>query len=64
MKRIDVEPAYDVWKEYAYAKSVHPAITTFLDIKKSSFYRVESVIGGKLFITARGWLDLCDMLRL
>lgn len=64
LKRIDVEPNYDVWKEYAYTKSVHPAITTFLDIKKSSFYRVESVIGGKLFVTARGWVDLSDMIRL
>ena len=64
LKRIDVEPDYDVWKEYAYARSVHPAVTTYLDIKKSSFYRVESVIGGKLFVTARGWVDLSDMLRL
>ena len=64
LKRIDVEPDYDVWKEYAYSKSVHPAITTYLDIKKSCFYRVESVIGGKLFVTARGWVDLSDMIRL
>ena len=64
LKRIDVEPDYDIWKEYAYTRSVHPAITTYIDIKKSNFYRVESVIGGKLFVTARGWVDLSDMLRL
>ena len=64
LKRIDVEPDYDIWKEYAYTRSVHPAITTYIDIKKSNFYRVESVIGVKLFVTARGWVDLSDMLRL
>ena len=64
LKRIDVEPDYDVWKEYAYAKSVHPAITTYLDIKKDRFYKIESVVGGKQFVTARGWVDLSDMLRL
>ena len=64
LKRIDVEPDYDVWKEYAYSIGAHPAVTTYLDIKKNNFYRVESVIGGKQFVTARGWLDLSDMLHL
>ena len=64
LKRIDVEPDFDIWKEYAYTKSIHPAITTYLDIKKSNFYKVESIVGGKLFVTARGWEDLSDMIRL
>ncbi len=64
LKRIDVEPDYDVWKEYAYLKNVHPSILTYLDIKKDDFYRIETTVDGKTFVTARGWSDLSDMIRL
>ena len=64
LKRIDVEPDYDVWKEYAHQKGVHPAILTYLDIKKDDFYRIETTVDGKTFVTARGWSDLSDMIRL
>ena len=64
LKRVDVEPDYDVWKEYAYQSGVHPAITTYLDIKKDEFYRIETTVDGKSFVTARGWSDLSDMIRL
>lgn len=64
LKRIDVEPDYDVWKEYAYKKGIHPAILTYLDIKKSDFYKIEATVDGKSFVTARGWSDLSDMMKL
>ena len=64
LKRIDVEPDYEVWKEYAWQKAVHPAILTFLDIKKPYFYKIETTVDGKRFVTARGWSDLSDMMRL
>ena len=64
LKRVDVEPDYDVWKEYAYRYGVLPVITTFLDIKKDCFYKIESTVDGKSFVTARGWSDLSDMIRL
>ncbi|MBR2521105.1 MAG: AAA family ATPase [Oscillospiraceae bacterium] len=64
LKRIDVEPDYEVWKEYAYARSTHPAILTYLDIRKSDFYRIESSTEGKTFVTARGWSDLSEMMRI
>ena len=64
LKRIDVEADYEVWKEYAYAKSTHPAVTTYLDIKKSDFYKIETTVDGKSFVTARGWSDLSDMIKL
>ena len=64
LKRIDVEPDYDVWKEYAYRMGVHPAVTTYLDIRKSNFYKVESTVNGKSFVTARGWDDLSQMIHL
>ena len=64
LKRIDVEADYEVWKEYALAKGVHPAITTYLDIKKDDFYKIETTVDGKSFVTARGWIDLSDMIKL
>ena len=64
LKRIDVEPDYTVWKEYALRSGVHPAITTYLDIKKADFYRIETTVDGVSFVTARGWTDLSDMIRL
>ena len=64
LKRIDIEPDYNVWKEYAYKKGIHAAITTYLDIIQSDFYSIETTIDGKTFITARGWSDLSDMIKL
>ena len=64
LKRIDVEPDFDAWKEYAYKAATHGSIMTYLDIKKSDFYKVETTVDGKSFVTARGWSDLSDMIRL
>jgi len=64
LKRIDVEPDYKVWKEYAYKKGIHPSILTYLDIKTSDFYKIETTVDGKQFVTARGWSDLSDMIHL
>lgn len=64
LKRIDVSPDYEVWKEYAYARGIHPAITTYLDVKKDDFYEIETTVDGKSFVTARGWCDLSDMVKL
>ncbi|MDE6621756.1 MAG: AAA family ATPase, partial [Lachnospiraceae bacterium] len=64
LKRIDVAADYEVWKEYAYVKGTHPAITTYLDIKKDDFYKIETTVDGKSFVTARGWSDLSDMIKL
>ncbi|MBR3963409.1 MAG: AAA family ATPase [Oscillospiraceae bacterium] len=64
LKRVDIEPDYKVWKEYAYKKGVHAAITTYLDIKTNDFYKIETTVDGKTFVTARGWCDLSDMMKL
>ena len=64
LKRIDVEPNLEVWKEYAYHKNVHASIITYLEIKKGDFYKIETTVDGKSFVTARGWSDLSDMIRL
>lgn len=64
LKRVDVEPDYEVWREYALSQGVHPAVITYLDIKKDDFYSIETTVDGKRFVTARGWVDLSDMLKL
>ncbi len=64
LKRVDVEPDYAVWKEYALKKQTHPSVLTYLEVKKENFYQVETTVDGKSFVTARGWSDLSDMLRL
>lgn len=64
VKKIEVEPEFNVWKEYAVKKGIHSAIITYLEIKKNHFYTVESTIDGKAFVTARGWEDLSQMLQL
>lgn len=64
LKRIDIEPDYRIWKEYALDRGVHPSISTYLDIKSNDFYRVETTVEGRTIVTARAWLNLSDMIRL
>ncbi len=64
MKLVEVEADYATWKEYALARGIHNAITTYLDMKKDDFYRVETNVGGKSYVTARGWEDLSVMMLL
>ena len=58
MKLVEVEADYATWKKYALKQGIHNAVTTYLDMKKSDFYRVEINVGGKSYVTARGWEDL------
>lgn len=64
MKRIDVDADFSVWKEYAYTADIHPSILTYLEIKKNYFYKIESSVDGKKFVTARGWEDLSRIMTL
>lgn len=64
LKRIDVEPDFETWKEFAYLSGVHPSIMTYLELKPNNFYKVETTVDGKSFITARGWDDLSQMIKL
>ncbi len=63
IRRIDVEENYDVWKEYAYQAKIHPAIMAYLEIRRDYFYRIETTVDGKAFVTARGWEDLSEFLK-
>lgn len=63
IKRIDVEENYEVWKAYAYEAGIHPAILSYLDLKREHFYRMETTPDGRAFATARGWEDLSELLK-
>lgn len=63
VKLINIEPEYSVWKEYAIKNSIHQAIISYLDAKRENFYKIETTIDGKQFVTARGWEDLSDMIK-
>jgi DNA polymerase III delta prime subunit len=64
LKRIDIEPDYETWKNYASSKGVHPSVLTYLAARKKDFYSIESTVDGKHFVAARGWDDLSEMIRL
>lgn len=63
LKKIEVEPDFDAWKDYAYEHKVHPAVMTYLAVKKNDFCRVETTVAGKSFVTPRGWDDLSEMMK-
>lgn len=61
VRKIDVEPDFTVWKEYAYRQLIHGAIVSYLEIRRDNFYRIETTPDGILFATARGWEDLSEI---
>lgn len=64
LKKIEIEPDFDTWKEYAINMHTHPAIISYLENKRDCFYKIESTPSGKQFVTARGWSDLSDIMRI
>ena len=64
VKRIDVEPDYQAWREYAVNEGAFPAVLSYLDLKPDDFYRVETKGRSRNFVTARAWMDLSNICRL
>jgi len=64
LKLVEVEPDYQVWREYAINKGLHNSIVSFLDLKKEYFYVVSNTTHGKNYVTARGWEDLSAIITL
>lgn len=62
LKKIDVEPDFQVWKEYAFQENIHPAILSYLGLRTGNFYKMETTVDGKQFATPRGWEDLSRMI--
>jgi len=64
LKRIDITPDFEIWKEYAYKANVHMSIISYLESKTADFYAIETTVSSKAFATARGWEDLSQMISL
>lgn len=64
LKVLDVEADYGVWKEYAGNQGIHNVITSYLELKKEHFYKIETTVRGRSYVTARGWEDLSQILSL
>lgn len=62
VKRIDVEADFESWKEYAWEEGMHGSILSYLDLRRENFYRMDTTVDGKQFVTARGWQDLSELL--
>ena len=63
IKRINVQPDFEVWKEYAYEQGIHPAVISYLELRRKNFYRMENTVDGRIFATARGWEDLSRLIQ-
>ena len=64
LKVLSVEADYRVWKEYAQERGLHTAILNYLELKKENFYKIETTVNGRSYVTARGWEDLSEILTL
>ncbi len=63
IRRIDVEPDFEAWKEYAVQANIHPAVSAYLNIRRQNFCRIETTVDGKQFATPRGWEDLSQLIQ-
>ena len=63
VKKIEVEPDFAVWKEYAVREQLHPAVISYLNTRTGNFYKMENTVDGRKFATPRGWEDLSVMLQ-
>ncbi len=57
---MNVEPDFAIWKTYAAARGLHPAVLSFLELRPERFYLMEP--GEKGFVTGRAWEDLSEIL--
>lgn len=63
VKKIEVEPEFEVWKEYAYQQGLHGAVISYLNTRKQNFYQMETTVDGRNFATPRGWEDLSTLIQ-
>lgn len=63
IRKIDVEPDFEAWKEYAVQAGIHPAVRSYLEVRQQNFCRLETTVDGKRFATPRGWEDLSQLIE-
>ncbi|MBS6397116.1 MAG: AAA family ATPase [Clostridiales bacterium] len=62
VRTIEVEADWQIWRDYAFGRGVHPAVLSYLEMKPEYFYRVIQTREKQEFVTARGWEDLSVLL--
>lgn len=62
VRLLEITEQYDVWREYAHNRGLHPAILSYLELNPEHFYHVEPHAHGRSFVTARAWEDLSHVL--
>ena len=63
VRRLDVTEDFEVWKEYALQEGIHGAVLSYLEIRREHFYSIRTDPAGRKFVTARGWEDLSDSIK-
>lgn len=63
VKRMDIAPDLNVWREYARGAGIFPAILAYLELHPEHFYRITADVDGPRFVTARGWEDLSQFIQ-
>ncbi|MCI6858236.1 MAG: AAA family ATPase [Eubacterium sp.] len=64
VRKINIEADLDVFKGYARARHLHPFILSYLELRPQNFYKTENDVDGLAFVTARGWEDLSDLIKI
>lgn len=63
VRTLEVEADFSVWKDYALARDIHPAVLSYLELHPEHFYKVTLTHEKRQFVTARGWEDLSVLLK-
>ena len=48
-----MQPDFEVWKEYAYEQGIHPAVISYLELRRKNFYRMENTVDGRILYLMR-----------
>lgn len=62
VRALNVEADFSVWRDYALARGIHPAVLSYLELHPEHFYQVTLTHDRREFVTARGWEDLSALL--
>lgn len=64
LKVLSVEADYPTWRTYAQEQGIHGSVLNFLEMKKDYFYHMETTVKGRSYVTARGWEDLSEIIKM